>query len=269
MDTLGLGWFSPYGAPGVDADPNNPIARSLQRVVASGKPISKFALTFLRDSASPDNVRWLGTFVRGHRIMFFPGFERHYGGIHTANNGNIGTQGNFALDHLSLEADLKTWHVTTAGSSQHHPGPRTTDLGGGRRLWFGLSAASSGEYRRLYTETRADFLTPEADTTRRRELVRLARENVGFPLVSVPTSTFSTSPTFIHVVVIVGPSGFDYYLGDQLRIPFDSPYLVSDVPTQLVGLQSSIHRVELGDVDLQIVVARVPGKMSNGVLFTG
>ena len=264
-----LRWSSPFGAEGLDSDPHNPFARSIDRVIQTGKPIEKLALTFIRDATDPEDVRWFGTFVRGRRIMFFPGFEKAYDGILAAHDNTSITKNQFQLDHVSLEANLAKWHVTTAGSTDHYGSPRTHDLGQGRRLWFGLSTATQKEYKRLYRDTEATFTTPTSDTERRREIIRSARENQEFPLLTAPSALLQNSPSFMHVTVIAGPAGFDYYLGDHLRIPFDSPYLVSDVPKEILGLQSMIFRIGLGDVDLQVTVAKVPGRMKSGVLFTG
>jgi len=201
--------------------------------------------------------------------MFFPGFENVYDGIHASHDKKLVTKNHFLLDHLTLEPDLKKWHVSTAGSADHYGSPRTHDLGDGRRLWFGLSAANHTEYRQLYRETEANFLTPPADTDRRREIFRSARDNQEFLLLTAPSSLFLNSPSFIHVAVIAGPAGFEYYLEEKLRIPFDSPYLISDVPRNIHGLQSTTFRIGLGNIDLQITIVKVPGRMRSGVLFSG
>jgi len=67
MDELAITWQSEFGVPGVDADPLNPLARALDRLLSDGQPFSRLALCFFAegdiDSGDIRDPRWFGAFV--------------------------------------------------------------------------------------------------------------------------------------------------------------------------------------------------------------
>lgn len=268
-DTIKIEWSMDAGRAGLDSDPANPLSRSLARLAKTGKPFSRLALSFLNEGQGL--LRWFGVFAEGKRTLFFPGFSEAFDGIESHRGQKPHALRPFEFDHLSLEKCRTTWHVTARGSSDHLGSPRTLALGNGRVLWFGLSFVSVDAFRPVQGKTTIEFSAPTNDTTRRREIVTASREQAEFPILSLPDGPLTTQPdSYFHASVIAGPSGFETYLGREHAFPIGSPYLASPFPSVLKDLPTRIHRLQLSQrTDLQITLARLPGKLTVPVAFTG
>lgn len=264
-----IAWEMDAGRAGLDSDPANPLSRSLARLISTGKPFSRLALTFFDEGGG--QLRWFGVFAEGKRTMFFPGFSIDFDGIDSYRGQTPHVRKSFAFDHLSLEKDRTTWHVTARGSSDHLGSPRTLPLGNGRVLWFGLSFASLDAFKPVQDRTEIEFSAPSNDAVRRREVIMASRKDAEFPILSLPDGPLSTQPdSYFHVSVIAGPAGFENYFGAEHAFPIGSPYLASPFPSVLNNLPTRIHRVHLSsNTDLQVTVARLPGKLTVPVAFTG
>ena len=262
-------WSMDAGRVGLDSDPTNPLSRSLARLISSGNPFSRLSLSFLNEGGG--RLRWFGVFAEGKRTLFFPGFSVAFDGIESHRGQKPHARRPFGFDHLSLEEDRTAWHVTSRGSSDHLGSPRALPLGSGRVLWFGLSFASLDAFRPVQDRTEIAFSAPSSDALRRREVIMAAREQAEFPILSLPDGPLATKPdSYFHASVIAGPPGFETYLGPEHAFPIGSPYLASPFPSILNDLPTRIHRLELSsNTDLQITLARLPGKLNVPVAFTG
>lgn len=267
-DTTKIEWIMRAGRPGVDSDQTNPLSRSLARLVNTGKPFSRLGLSFLND---PKGLRWFGVFAEGKRTFFFPGFSQAFDGIHCHRGPQPHARRPFDFDHLTLEKDRSTWHLTSRGSLDHLGIPQTLALGDGRVLWFGLSFASVDAFRPAQNRTIVEFSAPPTDAERRCEIVMASRDGAEFPVLSLPDGPLTTRPdTYLHASVIAGPPGFENYLGPEHAFPIGSPYLASPFPDALNNLPTRIHRLQLsGNTHLQITLSRLPGKLMVPVAFTG
>lgn len=268
-DTIKIEWIMDAGRAGLDSDPTNPLSRSLARLINTGKPFSRLALSFLNEGGG--QLRWFGVFVESTRTLFFPGFSVAFDGIESHRGQEPHARRSFEFDHLSLEKDRTTWHATARGSSDHLGSPRTLALGNGRVLWFGLSFASLDAFRPVQDRTEIEFSAPSNDAARRREIVMASREQAEFPIFSLPDGRLATRPdSYFHASVIAGPASFETYLGPEHAFPIGSPYLASPFPSALNDLPTRIHRLQLSsNTDLQITLARLPGKLTVPVAFTG
>ena len=269
MDDLLARWQAPFGREGIDTTPENPLSRALNKLHTTGKPLSKLALSFVRTAEAPLDVRWFGSFSFEKRLSFFPGFATRFDGVHISANGRRSTNTAFVTDHITLEPDLKSWHVTAPSSSDHVRGPKTSPLGEGRYLWFGLSLSSIEELAPVYQTTEVHAKSPPADSKRRLGVMRESRDGVDFPLLSFPSRILLNSPSFLHTAIIVGPAGFPTYLDTMHHIPANSPFLVTNVDIQTPGISANTHRFNLGPIDIQISLAIIPGQMQTGALFIG
>lgn len=268
-DTTKIEWSMDAGRSGLDSDPTNPLSRSLARLINTGKPFSRLALSFLNEGEG--QFRWFGVFVEGKRTLFFPGFSVAFDGIESHRGQVPHARRSFEFDHLSLEKDRTTWHVTARGSSDHLGSLRTLALGNGRVLWFGLSFASLDAFRPVQDKTAIEFSAPSNDAARRRKIVMASREQAEFPILSLPDCPLAAQPSsYFHASVIAGPAGFETYLGLEHAFAIGSPYLASPFPSVLNDLPTRIHRLQLSsNTDLQITLARLPGKLIVPVAFTG
>lgn len=268
-DTIKVRWEMDAGRPEPDSDPTNPLSRSLARLINTGKPFSRLALSFLHEGDSL--LRWFGAFAEGKRTLFFPGFSVAYDGIESHRGQLPPARRSFELDHLSLEKDRSTWHLTARGSLDHLGSPRTLPLGNDRVLWFGLSFDSLDTFRPASNSTVIEFAAPPNDAARRRDVIMASRDNAEFPVLSLPDGPLLPMPdSYFHVSVIAGPPDFETYLGPEHGFPVGSPYLASPFPQVLKDLPTRIHRVALSDnTALQITLMRLPGRLTVPVTFTG
>ncbi len=266
-DTVSIRWTMDAGHPGEDRSPQNPFYRSVSNLIRTGKPFSRLAFSFLRESHS---IHWFGAFVEGERTMFFPGFsasfdrlQAYYGTSERANRG-------FQFDHITLEADRRSWHMTAEQRSDYVGNPRTLDLGKGRVLWFGLSFPSISSFQPAMNSTIVEFTAPKGDGERRRKAVMDAREGAEFPLLSWNEDRPPPAEEFYnHVSFIAGPAGFEPYLGPEQAFPVGSPYLRDPFPSALEGIACRTVRLQLSSrTDIQLTLSRIPGALVSPVAFT-
>ncbi len=276
METIQLAFPLEYGAKGTDDDPANPLSRALDTVLRDGKPIDRLAHCYLvEELTTPGHTacRWFGIFVlsAAGRVIFFPGYTRTYEKV-LVFYGSEPHSHEFHPDHLTLEKNRRSMHLTSAKPRRHSVSYRTASLGDGRCLWFGLSAEPK-ELREAKAQTIAVADCPDGDARRRAESFVKARDGQIFQALSLNPSLRPRHPGFLHVAVIVGPVGFPDYNGDQLGFPYGSPLLAEKPPRlkTLPPLPLRSHRITLGTVDLQIVCAWLPGRFKSncGIHFTG
>lgn len=268
-DEVGLRWIMDAERPGVDADPLNPLMRSVRRLADTGKPFSRLALAVFSEGGR--KCRWFGVFVQGRRTVFFPGFASKFDEIESHRFDEKVLRRAFSFDHVSLEHDRKKWHVTASASHDHLGNARTLDLGEGRVLWFGLSFDAIEVFRPVFNETVADFTSPKGQGDRRRKIFSAAREGVGFPAMSWNEVDLNAGgEQLLHVSVIAGPQGFADYVGPEHALPVGSPYVRDSLANTAIDLPIKLYRIHFTDhTDIQITLMRVPGALLVPATFTG
>ncbi len=270
MDTIRLTWTMPVGLAGRDASPANPLARALRQLLREGRPFSRLCQCFFRDAQG--TVRWLGVFVHsaGDRVIFFPGFADTMDRIHGFKNETEMWKQPFAFDHATLERDLRTWHITSAGSQDHLGRPSTLAIGDDRVLWFGLTLADASALRVVHKETVITADVPPSDGKRRMDVFSAAREGAQFPMLLFNTEhTTPASRGLCHFAVYLGPKGCADYVGVDLGAPHESPFMSKRLPTEIAGLPLLAHRIALSDtLDIQITTTLLPGQLNVPVSFT-
>lgn len=271
-DTLVITCSSEDGSPGIDSDPNNPLARALNSLLNTGRPIQRLSACYFDPLPMATGIRWFGTFVYsdGDRLIYFPGLAEMQPSLQTSKSAGPIKQQSFKVDHLSLEAHRRDWHLTTKGSTGHVGGYPTTDLGEGRVLWFGLSIASPDTLRRLRTLTKVEAQAHSNDAHRRAEVFMASRNGVVYNTLMFNTTNYRPIvPSFAHFTVIVGPFGFADYFGEHRAFPFESPYISPKLPEVLRDIPMRSHRISLEPhVDLQIITTVLPGVVTVPAAFT-
>jgi hypothetical protein len=272
-DTLVITCNSEGGAPGIDSDPDNPLARALNSLLNTGRPIKRLSACYFDPLPMGTGLRWFGTFVYsdGDRLIYFPGLAEMHPSLQTSKSGGLINQQSFQVDHLSLEAHRRDWHLTTKGSTGHAGSYPTIDLGDGRVLWFGLSIASPDTLRLLRSSTKVEAQAHPNDSRRRAEVFMASRNGVVYNTLMFNTENYRPiAPSFAHFTVIAGPSGFADYFGEHHAFPFESPYIspkLPEVPLDIPAIRS--HRISLEPhVDLQIITTVLPGVVTVPATFT-
>jgi hypothetical protein len=269
--TVRIEFSSPVGELGVDDDRGNPLSRALDTILRTGKPIKKLAHCFFVDQTTGgEHWRWIGIFVLSvaGSVIYFPGYSRTFDEFVIVLKGRRDDYG-FHPDHMTLENDFKSLHLTSTQSKEHSRKPLPTlDLGVGRRLWFGMSV-NPNELRELRAQTVAEAECPKSDSERRVKSFMDAREGQIFLGVCLdPRTVVGRVPGFLHVSVVVGPLGFPDYYGPELGIPYGSPFLAEEPPPlhRLSDLPCRLHRLALGDkVELQLTSVWLPGRLKDNV----
>lgn len=183
MDALKVTWSLGLGLSGTDDDPENPLSRSLNRLLADGQPFDRVVLVFfggVEGAFRPDKrgarLQWVGAFVlsTGGRILFFPGYSSVPTWIQSYRGSMPDRAMEFVVDHISIEQDLCSGHLSTRGSSHHAGKRKTSDLGQGRRFWAGVSIADDSVLRMLKRKTTVAFPIPSSDSRRRIAVLRNA-----------------------------------------------------------------------------------------------
>ena len=270
--TLVITRSSDNGLPGTDSDPNNPLARALNSLLSTGRPIERFSACYFDPLPMASGIFWFGTFVysAGDRVIYFPGLAAMKQYLQMSKGAGPIKQRAFEVDHLSLQSHRRDWHLTAKGSKGHIGRFPTTDLGEGRVLWFGMSIAAPDTLRRLCTHTKVEAHIHPNDAHRRADVFKVAREGVAENVLMLNTTNHPLAwPRFAHFTVIAGPCGFADYSGEHLALPLGSPYISPKLPDVLTGIPSRSHRISLDPhVDLQIVTAILPGAVTIPATFT-
>jgi hypothetical protein len=264
MHTIQLQWRLEHGSEGLDTDANNPLSRAVNRLFQEdGQPFRRISLCWFGE-------KWLGVFVISdhQQLVFFPGFDFTPEWIQILRVGRLETQRPFEVDHISLEKNRSRWHFTKPKSTGHQPGGKTSNLGEGRVLWFGLSIAAPTVLRDLRRETIISFQSPASDSNRRARVFMEAEKNNQSLIVRLASDAQHNFPQgFIHFAFIVGPRGFPDYEGTEMNSPHGSPF-VTAASRDLVTVPIWSGRFSLQESDIQIRSARLPGTLTVPAVLT-
>ena len=253
------------GCRNEDDDAKNPISLALTSLMKDNTLLPTFTQAFLIDETEGQPWRWLGVFVRsaGDRILFFPGFKEEIIRVRGSRGEELKFDRPFKVDHLSLEKDRGSWHITTRRSRDHQGGPPATDLGGGRVLWFGMSLASTEVMRELRQETVATFDVPDRTAEWKVKQFIASRQGKEFPGLYMPPRTdVALGPFFPLIAVIVGPTEFEWYNGPLWGWPYGSGFAKGE-PSGQWKISTRHQRFHLDDTtDIQLTAIWTPGQLS-------
>jgi hypothetical protein len=262
------------GSEGEDTNPTNPLSRSLNRLLEEGQPFRRLTMCFLAEKplARLRKLSWFGIFVlsEGNRVIYFPGLRESKQHIQGYKGNDLKWDREFDIDHISLEKDHRSWHITSRKSADHLGSPNAADLGEGRRLWFGMSISDFSVLWPVRRETSVVAECLPSDVKRRVNIFKDAREGAQFQIVEPHPESDNLFPGgFFHVSVILGPSNFKKYEGQNHGFPVGSPFLTSPLPDSISDLPIRYHRVLLSnDLEMQVTSAKLPGSLRVPVTFT-
>jgi hypothetical protein len=276
-DTLKIEYRLDQGVPGRDDDPKNPISRALATLMKDNSRLPSFAQTFLVDETPGEPWRWLGVFVKsaGDRILFFPGFKATIDRVRGSRGEVLQFDQKFEFDHMSLEKDRGSWHVTSVRSKDHLPPARrhasrplpkdrlpATDLGAGRVLWFGMSLASTEVMRELRKETVATFDVPSRTAEWKCKQFIQSRDGKEFPALQMPEKPAQAQGSIFPLIsMIVGPTDFEQYRGPVWGWPYGSEFVRGE-PSGDWNYPSRDQRFHLDEeTDIQLTAIWAPGSL--------
>lgn len=270
MDILEVTWRMDGCALGTDDSHDNPIARATDCLFRLGRPFNRLNKCFF---IGEDGItRWMGIFVHsaGDRILFFPGFAQPVNHVLGFDRDVRRWDQAFEIDHLSLESDRRTWHLTSPKSTEHFGRFPTLQLDSDRLHWFSMSASNQKNLRIVRQETRIFVPTPPQDFVRRADLFHRARDGAIFQFVRLNTEhTAPPEPSFLHFSVVVGPTGFRSPENEILGLPSNTPFLITVPAGAQIIAPIRTHRILLSpDIELEITVAAIPGDLKTPLLFS-
>jgi hypothetical protein len=276
MDDIKLTWEMAGGIEREDSAAANPLSRSLNRLFEAGQPFKRFNQCFLAESTTPDaqydKLWWFGIFIlsQGNRIIFFPGLTKTKIYIEAYKGQRLRHKREFDFDHISLDENLNSWHITSQKSKDHLTSFPTTDLGNGRKLWFGMSFSSFSSLWPVSRKTTVITTCPKSDADRRLKTFVEAKERAMFQIMGHNPDADKKFPKgFSHISVIVGPPGFESYNGNLHGFPAGSPFLSEPLPSYISELPAMVYRLALSnDIEMQITIFKLPGALRVPVHFT-
>lgn len=104
-------------------------------------------------------------------VLFFPGLVDSYDtiSVHAQDERGLYQRAyrQMKIDHISLENNLRSMHLTAPQSRQHYGQFSIPSLGEGRCLWFGVSIQNPQVLRPLMKQTVVIASVPSTDSRRR------------------------------------------------------------------------------------------------------
>lgn len=270
MDVVLINYTMPNTSPGVDDCKENPLARATKNLLySSGQPFKRLSKVFFQDPSGC--IRWFGIFIysAGSRVLFFPGFTKKHDHLIGFRGNSVWKNALMDIDHISLEKDGLSWHITSVDSVEHVGKIFTQKISGEIRHWFSLSVAGS-EYLRVARETTVvSAEVPANDSARRVEVLLQSREDAIYPLLSVDSEHLALSEhTFLHFSVLFGVPDFDVPESFLLGIPYDK--FVTGTGNAIQESPVRIHRMKLDDsIELMIIVSAHEGVLEKEFIYTG
>jgi hypothetical protein len=276
LPTLTIKSELPTGAPGEDTDPWNPLARAVRALLHDGTRIRTAAHLYLADEVTGEISRWIGMVVEGEsgRVMFFPALPTPPDRMRLQRARTAPVDLSFNVDHLTLEPDWKSWHMTQLRpvGPPRRGGPRTWDLGDGNVLWFGMTIGKDDALRRVKQTT---TVTAAAPRNRGEAIARLEAFERAVKCAEMGVIAKPGPPPFrralCHFSIILAPPTAPFYTGPERGYggSFDGVLtaLHGEAPTPTRSLWTS---ATLSDrIRIQVIATWVPGEMATPAVFYG
>ena len=209
-----------HGVPGIDDRTDNPVARATRNLMAEGQRFTSAAHAIMIHNGL---LRWVGMFVlsAAQRIVFFPGFAAPFDRVAAHGDPKAAYDVDFALDHVTLDSDRRSWHLTQkVGGKRNRPAGKTLDVGDGRILWFGMTTSEPWEFRPVASEivARADAPSNNAELQNRIATFNQAVGGAQAVDIQLPPPP-KAARLALHLVATVARPGAPLYAGPQLCFP--------------------------------------------------
>jgi hypothetical protein len=250
-----------FGGTGeIDRSMQNPPARALRRLLGDGKPGDRI-MPFTVCDPTTGRLRWLGAFVHSSagRIIFFPDRPSKV----RARNEVV--QAGLDVDHLTLERDLQTWHLTSNRSSKHESAGKTVKQPGDAVGWFGMTLQSLDQLMEVGRQVIIRAEIPPTDADRRMGLFKNAIEGLRFPeFQGLPRST--ALDDLPHFAVYVSRRPIDRPPTNPL-LPCGGPYHVPSVQRDEIR-PGKLLAFNIGELHFQAIFGWLSGKLLYPIAFT-
>ena len=178
--------FSVPNGTGENSDQNSSLVRVFNRVIHDGKKVGNMKYVFY---VGKDNTWFtLGTFVKSQkRILFFPGLR----GLKITKfpSGYSSTSDTLHVDHISLEQDLRKYHITVKEkniTSKKMETQTTKRLDGSLFLWLVLATRTENQLERTAKKTQILLQSPtKKEAKRRAKEIMNSRKDAVFNVIEL------------------------------------------------------------------------------------
>ena len=198
------------------------LVRPFRLLLDEGKPIGRISYLFYQS----DKTRILGAlcFTSYGRLLFFPGIaKRNPRWIAEGAAPRILGQTNNLIDHLTLELDFNSWHVTMLGLDNSRKSVlakyRTREIVDSVTYWFGISILSDNILEECPGEIRMIFSSSGQDADRRIKIVESSVGNSDSHVFPLYTDASVTGSDFIHFDFIIDRRPRNSFSIDSLKRP--------------------------------------------------
>lgn len=164
------------------------LGKPLENLINSGSPIEKLVYVLYQEKKN-QSYYFLGTFIlTKKRLLFFPSIN-----MSTIELSEKDILNQCHLNHLSLENNLRDWHITVDEKSQNPKKKlntyKTKIVGNNISLWFVMCLSSHTHMVKLPKELETKLICHTyKDLRHRLGTIRKAITNCEFPVTWVPSS---------------------------------------------------------------------------------
>jgi len=243
--TVSITWNSGGLGAGRSVNRISALVRPFRLLLDEGKPIGGINYLFYQS----DKTRVLGAlcFTPYRRLLFFPGITKRNPRWITegATLRTIG-QTNELIDHLTLDPDFNSWHVTMLGLDNSRKSVlrkyRTKEISESVTYWFGFSILSDNILEECPDEIRMGFSSSSKDADRRIKIAKSSLRNSVNHVFPLYTDASVTGSNFIHFDFIIDRRNRNCFSNHspKRRTLFDSVPPATTAPTGPPALRSPV-----------------------------
>lgn len=241
------------------------LVRPFRKILVDGKPIGKISYIFYKEKGEHFV---LGSFAySGKRIMFFPGLVDRRVTLSPEGQRILEKGLVHNIDHLSLEADFRTWHLSLEGKIAKYRRMNTKRVRDDMFLWFvmGIKNVKHLEPAPKAQEIRLTWRSlPEIN--RRLKVILEAREGAQFPITHIDGDP-PTEPYFLNFEFFVSLRRTKEY-SPPLTV-YDAGILSKSTRDPRGAVRTRAHPVIFGGFDgmLWVRASKVMGSFESNAEF--
>ncbi len=261
----------PDGELGSSTSMDSALARPFGVLVQDGRRVGKINHLFYADSAHSYIVGSLCWSVTG-RLIFFPGI---IGRKIIWDTGVAQLKSNGIIDHITLEPDFATWHLTSLingkKDTSHLPNRNTVKIQRGLHYWFGMSVSGPQVFEPAFQSHKFKFEIPQDKADYYRKIILDAKAGAVYHTLNLPSTGSLAAGEFLHFDFLIDRRWFRHLR----KLPTNLAWVPSAPPALKtpIKIPSEIpmrgHNVKLEGFKgtIVILVSRHVGTLTEDVIL--
>jgi len=259
---------------GKTQDESSALIRPFRVLVIEGRPFEWISHLFLKS----DNFYVLGALclTMNKRLLFYPGLIARTPQWYVIRSKLSKIESGCFIDHLTLEANLKSLHVTMLDLNSKKSGSiskfKTKKPAEGLTYFFGLSLRSERDLELSPQEIRFLFSSSESDCERRARIITDSAKASVSQILELPFTVTKSQDRFLHFDFLVGlqnRNSLKNIVPAPTAAPTGPPALKEIVSTPK-SIETQIYPVKLPLLGgtLWIVASVRDGELSEKAVFS-